>query len=259
MQTKGNTILITGGGTGIGRGLAEALHRAGNQVIVAGRRQGPLDEVAAANPGLATATVDVADAADIARFAAQIVKQHPTLNVVIHNAGIMKPERWTTDEIDLSVAEATIQTNLLAPLRLTAALLPTLRKQPRAALVTVSSGLAFLPLAATPTYCATKAAIHSFSESLRYQLRDTSVKVMELAPPYVQTTLLGEHQATDPHAMPLREFIDEVMHIIDTQPDAEEILVKRVYPLRFAAEQGQQKYREQFAALNAQAASQVGE
>ncbi|OZI60605.1 SDR family oxidoreductase [Bordetella genomosp. 11] len=259
MQTTGNTILITGGGTGIGQGLARALHQAGNRVIIAGRRQGPLDEVAAANPGIATATVDVADAGDIARFAADIVKQHPALNVVINNAGIMKPENWTANDIDLSVAEATIQTNLLAPLRLTAALLPTLKKQPQATVITVSSGLAFLPLAATPTYSATKAAIHSFSESLRYQLRDTSVRVMELAPPYVQTTLLGDHQATDPNAMPLRDFIDEVMQIIATQPDAEEILVKRVYPLRFAVEQGQEKYREVFAAVNAQAASHVGE
>ncbi|AOB31310.1 DltE [Bordetella sp. H567] len=258
MQTKGNTILITGGGTGIGRGLADALHRAGNKVIIAGRRQAPLDEVAAAHPGMATATVDVADAADTARFAAHIVKQYPTLNVVINGAGIMKPEQWTADDIDLSVAEATIQTNLLAPLRLTAALLPTLKKQAQATVINVSSGLAFLPLAVTPTYCASKAAIHSFSESLRHQLRDTSVKVMELAPPYVQTTLLGAHQASDPNAMPLQAFVDEVMQIIDTQPDAEEILVKRVYPLRFAAEQGQAKYREQFAALNAQSASHVG-
>ena len=125
-------------------------------------------------------------------------------------------------------------TNLLGPLRLTAALLPHLLGQPQATVMTVSSGLAFVPIALAPTYCATKAAIHSWSQTLRYQLRNTNVEVLELAPPYVQTELLGPAQKTDPRAMPLDAFIAEVMTILETKPDATEILVERVKPQRFA-------------------------
>jgi uncharacterized oxidoreductase len=129
-------------------------------------------------------------------------------------------------------------------------LLPSLRKQPRATIMTVSSGLAFVPFAPTPTYCATKAAIHSYTQSLRYQLKATKVEVIEIIPPYVQTTLTGDQQANDPRAMPLGEFINEVMSILKSQPDAKEICVKRVYPLRFAAEQGQEKYENFFTQFN---------
>jgi uncharacterized oxidoreductase len=125
-----------------------------------------------------------------------------------------------------------------------------LKKQPRSTIMTVSSGLAFLPMAMTPTYCATKAAIHSYTQSLRYQLKDTAVEVLELVPPYVATELMGAHQANDPRAMPLAEFVTEVMEILQTQPEAKEICVKRVYPLRFAAQQGQAKYEEQFLGFN---------
>lgn len=250
MQARGNTILITGGGSGIGRALAEALHRRGNQVIIAGRREGALREVAEANPGMKTAVLDVQDAEGIKRFAAHMADAFPTLNVVVNNAGIMQVENWREEEVDLSIAEATITTNLLAPMRLTAALLPQLKRQSKSTVMTVSSGLAFLTLAHTPTYSATKAAIHAFSDALRYQLRDTSVEVVELAPPYVQTELMGERQANDPMAMPLAEFIDEVMRILETQPSPREVLVERVRPLRFAAEQGYEKYMEQFHALN---------
>jgi uncharacterized oxidoreductase len=250
MKTTGNTILVTGGGSGIGRALAEAFHQRGNQVVIAGRRQGVLEEVAAANPGIATAVLDVTDTADIDRFARDIAREHPGLNVVINNAGIMRTEDWTAETVDTATARATITTNLLAPILLTAALLPLLRKQPQATVVTVSSGLAFLPLAATPTYCATKAAIHSFSESLRHQLKGTGVDVVEIAPPYVQTGLTGAHQATDPNAMPLGAFIDEVVQILETQPEAEEVLVQRVHHLRFAAEKGRAGYQEVFAMVN---------
>lgn len=250
MQASGNTILITGGGSGIGRALAEAFHRRGNRVIVAGRRRAVLDEVAQANPGIATAVLDVTDPQDIVRFAAEIARDYPALNVLLNNAGIMQPEDWRAAEVSTAIAETTIATNLLAPIRLTAALLPLLRKQARSTVMTVSSGLAFLPLAITPTYSATKAAIHSFSESLRYQLEGTGVDVVEIAPPYVQTELMGEQQASDPNAMPLAEFVAEVMSILETQPDVREVLVKRVYPLRFAAEQGSDGYAKQFAALN---------
>ncbi len=250
MQTKGkNTILITGGGSGIGRGLAEAFHALGNTVIVAGRRKELLDEVVAANPGMQAEAVDLQDAAALAKFAGQLTEKYPALNVVIHNAGIMKVEDASAG-LDPATIASTIATNLSAPLQLTAALLPHLKTQAEATIMTVTSGLAFVPMALTPTYCATKAAIHSWSESLRYQLRDTSVRVIELAPPYVQTELMGAHQASDPNAMPLEEFLAETMELLNTQPEAKEILVKRVYPLRFAGDFNQEKFDAFFAQLN---------
>lgn len=238
MRMTGNTILITGGGSGIGRGLAEAFHARGNRVIVSGRRRAALDDVTAANPGMAALELDVADPADVARFAAEVVRLHPGLDAVVHNAGIMKPEDATAEGWDAATAEATVATNLLGPIRLTAALLPHLRSRPRSAVLTMSSGLAFVPLAATPTYGATKAAIHSWSVALRRQLRGTATEVIEIAPPYVQTELMGEHQASDPRAMPLGAFIAEVMDILERRPDAEEVVVERCRPLRFAAEDG---------------------
>jgi len=251
MKTTDNTILVTGGGSGIGRALAEAFHKLGNQVIIAGRGKKTLDETTAANPGMKSLTLDVSDPKSIQSFAAQVTKEFPSLNVLINNAGIMQPENLL-EKPDAPVAEAIVTTNLLGPIRLTAALLPSLRKQPRATIMTVSSGLAFVPLAMTPTYCATKAAIHSYTQSLRYQLKTTKVEVIELIPPYVQTTLMGDQQAEDPRAMPLKEFIDEVMSILQNQPDVKEICVKKVYPLRFAAEGGQENYEQFFQAFNDQ-------
>lgn len=234
MNITGNTILITGGGTGIGRALAEALHAKGNQVVITGRRETALRETAAANPGMAWAVLDIADPAAIQAFAVRVAKDHPALNVVINNAGIMQAEDLTADPFDLSVAEATITTNLLGPIRLTAALLPQLRKQPAATVITVSSGLAFIPLAATPTYNATKAAIHSWSQSLRHQVAGTSVEVLELVPPAVATDLMPGH-ADSPHSMPLADFTTEVVGLIERRETPRgEIQVERVKPLRYA-------------------------
>ena len=174
MEMTGNTILVTGGGTGIGRALAEAFHARGNHVIVVGRRPKPLAEVTAANPGMASAVLDVADSGAIQAFAAGVAQDHPALNVLINNAGIMKVEDVLTEPVDLEVAEATVATNLLGPIRLTAALLPHLRGRPAAAVVNVTSGLAFVPRAVAPTYSATKAAMHSYSQSLRFLLKDTA-------------------------------------------------------------------------------------
>jgi uncharacterized oxidoreductase len=238
MQITGNTILITGGGSGIGRALAEAFHRLDNHVIITGRRQELLQAVTAANPGMKSLALDVRDPAKLKSFTVHAAAQFPKLNVLINNAGIMKTEDLKKTPIDLTDVEATIETNLLAPIRLTAALLPLLRAQSHAAVVTVSSGLAFLPLAMTPTYCATKAAIHSYTQSLRHQLRDTSVQVIELIPPYVQTELMGPRQAGDPNAMPLKDFIAETMKILETSPQSTEICVERVKPLRFAEANG---------------------
>ena len=250
MNITGNTILITGGGSGIGRGLAEAFHKLGNKVIIAGRRKQVLDETTAANPGMASIVLNIEDPVDIRKVAAQLATDHPTLNAVIHNAGIMRPENLLAQQEDLADAEAIIATNLLGPLHLTAALLPQLQKQPHAAILTVSSGLAFIPMAITPTYNATKAAIHSWSQSLRYQLKSTNIQVIEIVPPYVQTELMGSAQAADPRAMPLKEFLDETIHLIKAQPNATEILVERVKPLRFAEHNGVEKYTAFFHQFN---------
>lgn len=236
MRISGNTILITGGTSGIGRALAEAFYAEGNQVIVTGRRQHLLDEITAVNPKMKAIALDVEDSAAIDSFAQQLKIDRPDLNVVIHNAGIMRSESVQNGSV--ADAETTVTTNLLAPIRLTAVLLPLLLRQPQSAIITVSSGLAFVPIAMNPTYCATKAAIHSYTQSLRYQLRNTAVQVIEIIPPYVQTELTGAHQANDPNAMPLKDFIAETMTILKTSPDTTEICVERVKPLRYAEANG---------------------
>ena len=246
MNLSGNTILITGGGSGIGRGLAEAFHTLGNQVVIAGRRKQALDETTAANPGIKSISLDIENPAAIRTFAAQVAVEFPSLNVLVNNAGIMRREKLLAQQPDLADAEAIVATNLLGPIRMTAALLPLILKQPRSTIVNVSSGLAFLPLALTPTYCATKAAIHSYSLSLRYQLRATTTEVLELNPPYVATDLMDG--ASDPRAMPLDVFIAEVMEILKRRPTPPEICVDNVKGLRLAAESG--KFDAIFQGLN---------
>ncbi len=246
MQSTGNTILITGGGSGIGRGLAEALQAQGNHVIIAGRRKALLEEVVSANPGMKSLVLDIEDRTTIRALAGRIASEHPQLNVLINNAGIMRAEDLKDQQDDLSDAEAIVTTNLLGPIRLTAALLPLLRKHEHSTIINVSSGLAFVPLAFTPTYCATKAALHSYTQSLRYQLRDTTTEVLEIIPPYVQTELMDG--AEDPRAMPLKAYIAETMELLKTQPTPAEICVKNVHGLRFAAEEG--RYDGTFQGLN---------
>jgi len=231
MKTTGNTVLITGGGSGIGRGLAEAFHKAGNHVIVSGRRKSALEETTKANPGMKSVELDIQDPASIAAVAKRLVAENPGLNVLINNAGIMRFER-IADGLDEEVMTSTVQTNLYGPMRMTAALLTHLKQQEHAAVLNVTSGLAFIPLAPTATYCATKAALHSYTHSLRFALRETNVKVIEIAPPYVQTELTGEQQKSDPRAMPLAEYLAETMELLKT--DADEILVDNVKRLRNA-------------------------
>ena len=246
MNLAGNTILITGGGSGIGRGLAQAFHALGNRVIIAGRRHQALDETTAANPGMTALALNIQDPANIRSFASEVSAHYPSLNVLINNAGIMRFEKLTAQPEVLAEAESIVATNLLGPIRLTAALLPLLQRQPHSTIMNVSSGLAFVPMAPTPTYCATKAAIHSYTQSLRYQLRRSTTEVLELIPPYVATHLLDG--AADPRAMPLDAFIAQVMEILKTQPTPAEICVENVKRLRLAAERGE--YDSTFQGLN---------
>lgn len=237
MQLTGNTILITGGNSGIGQGLASAFHALGNTVIITGRKRKSLDATVAAHPSMQAVTLDVSDEGDIRRVAAQLIQEYPNLNAVIHNAGMMAEEDLQRGETD--VAEAHVNTNLLGPIRLNSVLLPHLLEQPRATVLTVTSGLAYVPLSLNPTYSATKAAIHAYTQAMRYQLADTNVQVIELVPPYVRTGLQGERQASDPNAMPLDEYIRETMDILTEQPDVKEVLVQRVHAQRFAERGGE--------------------
>jgi uncharacterized oxidoreductase len=247
MQLSGNTILVTGGGSGIGRALAEALQSLGNHVIVAGRRKSLLEETVAANPGMKSLVLDIEDRSAIRGLVHRLASEFPALNVLINNAGIMRSEDLLDHQDNLADAEATITTNLLGPIRLTAALLPLLRKHERSTIINVSSGLAFVPLAYTPTYCATKAALHSYTQSLRYQLKDTTTEVLEIIPPYVQTELM-EFGADDPRAMPLKDFIAETMELLRTEPTPQEVCVQSVVARRQAIQEG--KFDEIFYGLN---------
>ena len=252
MKLTGNTILITGGTSGIGRALAEALHAKRNKVVIAGRRQNLLDEVTAGNPGMSGMAVDMSDSAAVEHFANDVKGQFPELNVLINNAGVARVEDYTADSIDSSAAASTIQTNITSVIQLTSLLLPTLRAQPQATLMVTTSGLAFVPYPPGPVYSATKAFLHNWLDALRMQLRKTSVEVLELAPPYVQTELGGPQQATDPRAMPLNDFTHEVIQILeDNKFERGEILVDKVKPLRWAEKNGQyEKMLEAFAAFH---------
>jgi uncharacterized oxidoreductase len=235
MNNSGNTILITGGGSGIGEALAHRFHDAGNVVIVAGRRQDALDAAAAGRPNIHTMTLDVESAEGVADFAARVLAAFPALNVLINNAGIMRFEPLDRGR-DLADAEATITTNLLGPIRLINALIDHLVARPDAAIVNVTSGLAFVPLVSTPTYNATKAAIHSYTIAMRDALAG-KVEVIELAPPAVQTGLTPGQESREGY-QPLDEFADEVMTLFGQQPTPPEILVERVRFLRNAEREG---------------------
>ncbi len=191
MKIRGNTVLITGGGSGIGLSLAEKLTGHGNTVIACGRSQDRLDAARQKLPELHTFACDVASEASREELAGWVRAHHPELNVLVNNAAIMR-------RIDLAGGgggenlELEVAVNFLAPMALVARFLPLLEKQPSAAILNVSSGLAYVPMAGMPVYSATKAALHSYSQSLRHQLRDTPVKVFELLPPGVETEMVRD-------------------------------------------------------------------
>jgi uncharacterized oxidoreductase len=247
MNLTNNTILITGGTSGIGRAFAEAFHKLGNQVIISGRRKGHLAEITNANPGMKSVELDVENPASIAAVCKKLIADYPKLNAVINNAGIMQLDDTST-VMDDAQASSIIATNLLGPIRVTSALIEHLKKQPSAYVLNVSSGLAFTPMNATAIYCATKAAIHSYSMTTRYKLKNTSVKLIEIVPPWVQTDLLNSKN--NPNAMPLPDFIAESMKLLAT--DADEILVERVKPLRNNAGPNESAFFTKFQEMIAQ-------
>ena len=235
MKTTGNTILITGGGSGIGLALAQRWHDAGNVVIVTGRNSAKLDAAIEGRANMHAMPLDVTDADAIAAFAADVVQRFPDLNVLVNNAGVMMYEALD-GERNLSDAEATVVTNLLGPIRLTDALIDHLVARSDGAIVNVTSGLAFVPLPKAPTYSATKAALHSYTQALRVQLAGR-VEVIELAPPAVRTELTPGQSTRDAY-MPLDAFADEVMALFAETPTPAEILVRNVLPLRHAEAEG---------------------
>jgi len=249
MDITGNTVFIPGATSGIGLALAVALHERGNVVIVGGRRTELLDRIATDHPGIATVEIDTADQDSIDAAARRVLAEHPSLDVLITMAGIMRVEDWHSRDGFLRTAEQTVLTNLLGPIRLVAAFVEHLQTRPAATLMTVSSGLAFAPLAATPTYNATKAAVHMLSESVRLQLAGTSVSVVELEPPAVRTALMPGHESNE-HAMPLDDFVSEVLGLIESEPDATEIQVEKVKLLRYGEARGD--YDQVVATLNGQ-------
>lgn len=245
MKQTGNTILITGGGSGIGASLAQRFHDLGNTVFAAGRRREALEGAIAGRPNMHAIELDVESAGGVDDFARRLLAEHPAVNVLVNNAGIMRFEALDRSR-DLADAEATINTNLLGPIRLIDALVGHLVAQPNAAIVNVTSGLAFVPLVVTPTYNATKAAIHSYTLALRDALQGR-VEVIELAPPAVQTGLTPG-QESRPGYQPLDAFTDEVMALFAQQPTPREILVERVRFLRFA--EAENRFDATMAQLN---------
>lgn len=227
MKLTGNTIFITGGGSGIGRGLAEAFHKLGNKVIIAGRRKANLDEVTNANPGMASYELDIADPENIGTVAAKLIKDFPDLNVLINNAGIMPFDDPST-AIDDALMQRIVTTNFYGPIRLTSALIEHLKTKREAVIINNTSVVAYVPLAANAVYSSTKAALHAYTLSQRFALRDTSVKVQEIAPPWVDTDLIKK--SGDPRAMPLEAFISETMDKLGG--DAPEIFVDAIKALR---------------------------
>jgi len=246
MKTTGNTILITGGGTGIGEALAHRFHDLGNTVIIAGRRVETLETAIGSRPRMHALTLDMDDPDNVAAFAEKLVTDFPNVNVLFNSAGIMRMETALDRFRDLSDAEASVTSNLLGPIRVTNALIEHLSRQPNAAIVNVSSGLAFVPLVIAPTYSAIKAAIHSYTVSLRAVLKG-KIEVIELVPPAVQTDLTPG-QKTNERFMPLDRFADQVIALFQQTPTPREILVEGVDFMRNA--EAEERFDDTLAAIN---------
>jgi uncharacterized oxidoreductase len=218
MKVSGNTILITGGATGIGLALAEAFVHLGNKVVICGRRRNKLLAAKKQTPQLEIRVCDVSRSASRTALVRWMERCFPALNILVNNAGIQRRFDFSKGTRDLRQADQEIATNLVAPIHLTTLLLPLLRKQSQAAIVNISSGLGFTPLAAVPVYCATKAAIHSLSLSLRHQLRRTRVCVFEIAPPMVATELAGRRQRPEDEYMMRSDAVArEIVRAIETE------------------------------------------
>lgn len=212
MNLTGNTILITGGGSGIGFALAKRFAKAGSEVIICGRRAEQLALSKKECPSLHTVSADISRESERISLFQKISQEFPKLNVLINNAGvqnrppsILEPQKWTDTEFELAV-------NLHAPIHLANLFASFLAKKEKAAMINVTSGLAFCPISFMPVYCASKAALHSFSQSLRHQLSKTSIEVIEVAPPMVQTDLGGK--GLHNQGVPLDEFADHSMKLI---------------------------------------------
>jgi len=199
MNMKNNTILITGGTSGIGYELARQLCKS-NTVIITGRNQAKLDQAKANLKNVQTFQCDVANPQEIINLYQAVTTQFPALNIVMNNAGIMK-KIDLQQKIDLLTLTQEIDTNVNGVIRMCTQFLPHLKQQKNAAIINVSSALAFVPFVSTPVYCATKAALHSYTQSLRVQLLNTKVKVFELAPPAIETPLINEFDASEQEGM----------------------------------------------------------
>lgn len=209
MRLESSTVLVTGGASGIGFALAQRFAAAGAQVVVCGRRETALRRAQQEIPALAWIVADVGREADRLALTERVVRDFPRLNVLVNNAGIQRRGRFAEDAASWHERQAEIAINFEAPVHLTALLLPHIARQPNPAIVNVTSGLAFIPAAFAPVYCATKAALHSLTMSLRHDLSRRGVEVIEIVPPAVNTDLGGP--GVHSTAIPVSEFADAVM------------------------------------------------